>query len=377
MTQRAYQRCTRCIMDTTDPKIVFDEKGVCNHCHRYDNLLASRVFRGEEAEAKLQEIVKQIKGSRTKEGYDCLIGVSGGVDSTYVAYLTKKKLGLNPLAVHFDNGWNSELAVGNIERTIQRMGIDLLTHVIDWEEFKHLQLSFLKSSTPDGEVPTDHAINALLFREANKHGIRYIINGMNFATESMAVEDWAYGHSDWRYIRSVHQRFENTPLKDYPHYTFLDLFYWTFIKRIRVISILNYIDYNKDEVKRLIQDELGWIDYGGKHYESVYTRFYQGYVLPQKFNIDKRIGHLSDLIRSGQVSREEALQKLEHPDYNNELMESDKEFVQKKFGLTPEAFAQIMDEPPKNHMDYPNNKTRVMQIKDIVNRLRKAGLYTK
>lgn len=363
-------------MDTTDPDIVFDEHGVCHHCYRYDIELPKRVFHGDEGKKRLQKLVETIKSSGSKSEYDCIIGVSGGVDSTYVAYLTKQ-LGLRPLAVHFDNGWNSELAVSNIEKTLDKLGIDLYTYVMDWPSFKNLQLSFLKASTPDGEIPTDHAINALLFQEASKRGIKFIISGMNFATESMSVPAWSYGHSDWKYIRSVHKQFGTSSLKKYPHFTFTDLFRWNVLQRIQVVSVLNYVDYQKEEAMRILQDELGWIYYGGKHYESVYTRFYQGYVLPKKFNIDKRKGHLSDLIRSGQLSRDEALKKMDEPGYDVTLLRQDKAFVIKKFGVTESEFEALLNAPPKTFQDYPNQFTTVQNLKKIVNLLRTKGWYSK
>jgi hypothetical protein len=267
--------------------------------------------------------------------------------------------------------------VSNIEKTLDKLGIDLYTYVIDWEEFKDLQLSFLKASTTDGEIPSDHAINALLFREANKRGIKYIISGMNFATESMAVKSWAYGHSDWKYIRSVHKIFGKTKLSNYPHFTFFNLFWWTFIKRIKSVAILNYINYNKDKVMKILQEELGWVYYGGKHYESVYTRFYQGYVLPIKFNVDKRRGHLSDLILSGQISRQQALAEIEKPGYDKELLSQDFYFVRKKFELDEKEFKCLMDLPVKLFKDYPNNDKLVSQVKRLVNYLRFKGWYTK
>lgn len=363
-------------MDTTDPEIVFDAAGVCNHCHKYDIELPKRVFQGQIANEKLTEIVNKIKQSGKGREYDCIIGVSGGVDSTYVAYLTKE-LGLRALAIHFDNGWNSELAVSNIEKVLDKLDIDLFTYVIDWEEFKDLQLSFLKASTPDGEIPTDHAINALLFREASKRGIKYIINGMNFATESMAVRMWAYGHSDWKYIKAVHKIFGTSSLKKYPHYSFFNLFYWTFIKRIKVVSILNYVDFDKNKVMELIQEKLNWVYYGGKHYESVYTRFFQGYILPTKFNIDKRIGHLSDLIRSGQLSRENALTELSLPAYDVQMKNIDLDFVIKKLDFNKSSFEKLMNEKPKNFMAYPNSASTIIKIKKGVNYLRAKGLYSK
>lgn len=373
---KTYQQCTRCIMDTSDPNICFDKDGVCNHCHRYYEMLEQRIVNKNESVYKLNEIVKKIKRNGKGKEYDCIIGVSGGVDSTYVAYLTKE-LGLRPLAVHFDNGWNSELAVSNIEKVLDKLNIDLYTYVIDWPMFRDLQISFLKSSTPDGEIPTDHAINALLFREANKRNIKYIINGMNFATESMAVESWAYGHSDWKYIKSVHKRFGNIKLTKYPEYSLSDLFYWTFFRNIKVISILNYIEYNKDAVMRKIQDELDWIYYGGKHYESVYTRFFQGYILPVKFKIDKRVGHFSDLIRSGQISRENALKEVANEIYDPKLLAQDKEYVIKKLNYTQEEFEQMMNAPIKSFLDYPNSYALITKLKKFVNWLRGRELYSK
>lgn len=373
-----YKRCTRCIMDTSDPEITFDDKGVCKHCHRYDEILDSRVFRGEEAQTKLNTLVDAIKTKGKNKEYDCIIGVSGGVDSTYVAYLTKQ-LGLNPLAIHFDNGWNSELAVSNIEKTLDKLGIDLYTYVIDWDVFSDLQKAFLKASTPDGEIPTDHAINALLFKEASKRGIKYIISGMNFATESMSVRMWSYGHSDWTYINDVYKKHgSGHSLKVYPHFNFFNLFNWTFLKKIKVVSILNYIEYNKANTIELLQKELGWVKYEGKHYESVYTRFYQGYILPEKFNVDKRVGHLSDLIRAGQISREEALEEIKKDVYpSKELLAQDKEFMYKKFNYTKDEFEQIMNLPPKTFLDYKNKAKTVDKLKVFVNFLRKKGKYSK
>lgn len=363
-------------MDISDPEIIFDNHGVCNHCIRYENELHRRVFVGQDANEKLKALVEKIKRSGKGKEYDCIIGVSGGVDSTYVAYLTKQ-LGIKPLAVHFDNGWNSELAVSNIEKTLEHLGIDLYTYVIDWEEFKDLQISFLKASTPDGEIPTDHAINALLFREANKRGIKYIINGMNFAAESISIPGWAYGHSDWKYIKSVHKIFGSAKLKRYPKYTFFNLFWWNIIRQIKVVSILNYVEYKKDAVMKLLQSELGWVYYGGKHYESVYTRFFQGYILPKKFGIDKRKAHLSDLIKSGQISREDALVELEKPSYDEQLFRQDMAFVIKKFELNVTSFQEIMNLPIKTFRDYPNNFKRVQLLKSYVNKLREKGLYSR
>lgn len=373
---REYQICTKCIMDTTDPDISFDEKGACNHCKRYEEIVPSRVFEGEEAKTKMEAIVSKMKKDGKGRDYDCIIGVSGGVDSTYIAYLVKE-LGLRPLAIHFDNGWNSELAVSNIEKVLSKLGIDLYTYVINWEEFRDLQISFLKASTPDGEVPTDHAIGALLWREASNRGIKYIISGMNFKSEAMSVPAWAYGHSDWKYIKSVHKLFGTKKLKTYPHFSFIKLFTTNFVRGIRTVSLLNYMDYNKEEAMDVLQNQLDWVYYGGKHYESIYTRFYQSYILPRKFNIDKRRGHLSDLINSGQLTREAALVEIEKEICPKELLEEDKEYVIKKFGLTEKTFDDLMNLPLKNFRHYKNSYEFVQFLRNLVNRLRSKGLYAK
>lgn len=371
-----YKICSKCLMDTSDPDIFFDDYGVCNHCKRYTDIVKSRVFEGDEASQKLQELISNIKKSGKGKDYDCLIGVSGGVDSTYVAYLLKQ-YGLRPLAVHFDNGWNSELAVSNIEKTLSKLGIDLYTYVIDWPEFKDLQLSFLKASTPDGEIPTDHAIDSFLWQQASKRGIKYVVSGMNFKSEAMSVPAWAYGHSDWKYIKAIHKKYGSKKLSKYPHYTFFDLFYYNIIKGIRIVSVLNYLEYNKDEAIKVLEKELGWVYYGGKHYESIYTRFYQSYILPRKFNIDKRRGHLSDLINSGQINRLDAEKLLEKEVCPEELMNSDLEFVKKKLNLTQEQFEEIMQLPIKSYKDYPNSYATVQFLRKSVNFLRKIGLYFK
>ena len=257
--------CTRCLLDTTDPDIVFDDQGVCNHCHRYEALVAARLFEGAEAERARAALVAKIKAEGAGKPYDCVIGVSGGVDSTYVAYVVKQ-LGLRPLAVHLDNGWNSELAVANIEKTLRTLDIDLYTYVIDWEEFRDLQLAFLHASTPDGEVPTDHAILAILYQVAARHGIRHVLLGTNVISEATMPLKWGYGYYDLKYIKAVHKRFGKVPLRTYPRFGLAKLFYYMAVKRIRPVSILNYIHYDKTEAMATIERELGCVYYFVKDY---------------------------------------------------------------------------------------------------------------
>jgi N-acetyl sugar amidotransferase len=375
MIERPFQICTKTVMDTIgDPNITFDENGVCNYYYEFKEKLAIRVPNIDEGKKQLNTIIGKIKQDGIDKQYDCLIGVSGGVDSTYVAYLVNQ-LGLRPLAVHLDNGWDSELAVKNIENILNKLGIDLHTEVLDWNEFRELQLSFLKASTPDGEIPTDHSIVTVMYTIAAKYNIKYIISGQNFRNEGMLPPSWARGYLDWKYIRSVQKIFGKQKLKTFPHLTVPQFIYYNTIKGIRNISILNYIDFNKDEAMKIIQEELGWQYYGGKHYESIYTRFYQSYILPKKFNIDKRKAHLTCLIIStGEVTREQAIEILKTPTADPKLIEDDMEYVIKKLGITPQYFEDIMKAPIKSIEDYPNIHYLEKSFRKLLLRLRKMNL---
>ena len=350
-----YRICTRCIMDTSDPDIWFDEQGVCSHCHKYEDLIQGKSYLRKKEPRALERLVDEIKRKGKGNAYDCVIGVSGGVDSTYTAYVTKK-LGLRPLAVHLDNGWNSELAVSNIEKALKTLQIDLNTYVIDWEEFRDLQLAFLKASTPDSEIPTDHAILAILYQVAATQNIEYILSGHNTATEGGGVAAWSQGHGDWRYIKNIQKQFGTKPLKSFSHYGPLRFVYYNLIRRIKWIQILDYLDYDKKNALITLQNELCWKYYGAKHFESIYTRFFQGYILPKKFGYDKKRVHLSSLIWSGQMSRWAALEELVRNDYPHDLQEQDKEFVIKKLEISQEEFEQIMRLQSKSFWDYPSYK---------------------
>ena len=369
--QNEYRICARCLMDTSDPEIQFDEHGVCNHCHDYDRLIKQRIIKGAAGLLYLEKLVEQIKQAGRGKPYDCLMGVSGGVDSTYVAYVAKHKFGLRPLAVHMDNGWDSELAVKNIEETLKRLDIDLFTKVLDWEEFKDLQLAFLRASTPDSEIPSDHAIWAVIGDMAEKLKVRYILTGFNVRTETHLPRAWSQGHFDWGYIQNVHKQFGKGGLKTFPHQGFIT--YYRRLLGLQRIDILNYLDYNKQEAMQLLENELGWKYYGGKHHESIYTRFYQGYILPQKFGYDKRRSHLSSQICSGEITRELALAELQEPAYSPSVQEEDREYVAKKLGLIDHEFDAIMNLPKKKFLDYPSY-TRVLQgplLKGMYNSLLK------
>jgi N-acetyl sugar amidotransferase len=339
-------------MDTTDPEIIFDDNGICNHCHMYDKLVRQHILPAPQRGQKLREVVNLVKQAGRGKPYDCVIGVSGGVDSTYVAY-SIRQLGLRPLAVHLDNGWDSELAVKNIEQTLRLLDIDLYTWVLDWEEFRDLQVAFLRSSTPDSEIPSDHAIVAALHQTADKYRLGYIISGYNIQTESHLPRNWSQGHQDWRYISAVHKRFGTRPLKTFPHFGLLKRWLYRFTHRW--VNILDYLDYSKANAMQILQKELGWQYYGGKHYESIYTRFYQGYILPAKFGYDKRRSHLSSQICSGELSRAAALAELREPTYAPTLQEEDRDYVIKKLELTESEFEMIMNLQPKSYQDYPSD----------------------
>lgn len=350
---RAYQQCTRCILDTNDDaEIRFDAAGVCNYCQHYDEAKQRSGRKGEKDPAVLKKLVDDIKASGRGKEYDCIIGVSGGVDSTYVAWLVKG-LGLRPLAVHLDYGWNSELAVQNITSTLHRLEVDLYTHVVNWEEIKDLQLAFLKASVVDIELLNDFAIFATLHNEAHRRGIKYVLHGGNVETEGEKLpKGWAHEKFDQLNILSIHKKFGKVKLRTYPRLSFSKRFYLNVVYKLRWVGILDYVPYNKSEVKALITRELNWRDYGGKHFESIFTRFYQAYILPTKFHIDKRKFHYSVLICSGQITRQQALEEMKLPVYDPAMLRTDYEFVLKKLDLTQSQFEQLMALPVKPHLAY-------------------------
>ncbi len=351
----AYRICTRCVMDTSDPDITFDATGTCSHCAMYDQVMRDdpfrdRAFRQRSLEQKVDEIRRAGRG----KDYDCIIGVSGGVDSTYVAWKVKE-LGLRPLAVHLDNGWDAELAVHNIQKVLGNLQIDLVTHVLDWDEFRDLQLAFLRASTPDSEIPSDHAIITSVFQAAWKHRIPYLVMGHNKATELVLPAGWSQGHFDWVYISSVHRQFGTRPLKTFPHLAPPQYLRYRWWYKNRSVAILDYMDYSKAEAMDVLQNKLGWQYYGGKHYESIYTRFFQGYILPTKFGFDKRRAHLANLVLSREMTRPQALAELVKDPYPSEAMKrEDRDYVIKKLQITEEDFEGIMHAPTKRYADYPS-----------------------
>lgn len=344
--------CSKCVLDETDPLITFDENGICNHCHRYDEMVDKYVVQGSLGFLKMSGIASEIKEKGKNKNYDCVIGLSGGVDSAYALYRAIDTFGLRPLAVHIDNGWNTALSVSNVNKMVREFNIDLHTHVIDWEEFKDVQLSFLKAGVPDLEIPSDLAINSYLLKFAHSQGIDCIIQGGNIRTESHIPKAWSQGHRDWKYVQSIHKEYGSVPIKTLPHMTLLEYAY--LYKRVRQVFILNYLDYNKQQALQELKHRLNFFEYEGKHCESSYTRFYQRFMLPIRFDYDKRKSHLSSLICSGQISREDALEILKKKPWDYEELASDLVFVMKKLSLPEDAYVDLMSLPKNSYNDFLN-----------------------
>ena len=340
-------------MDTSAQEICFDAQGICNFCKEHEVKVLDAPFSKPDALQQLQALVEKIKAKASGE-YDSIVGLSGGVDSSFVAYQAVK-LGLKPLAVHFDNGWNSELAVKNIEELVNRLGLDLMTFVIDWEEFRDIQRSFFKAHVIDIELVTDHAIFAAMFQIAKKHGIRYILSGTNAATEGIMPRSWQHFKFDLRNLKAIHRAHGTQNIKKYPTIGIAGLAWNHYVAGFKSVSLLNYMRYNKTEAMQTLSSELGWKYYGGKHYESVFTKFYQAHILPQKFKVDKRRIHLSDLIMNAELTRDQALTELEKPLYSAEDLQRDSDYVRKKLGFSLEEFEQYLTAAPKPHSDYASD----------------------
>lgn len=356
-----YRQCSISVMDNiADPDITFDEKGICNYYYEYLEAEKKYVLKGEEGQKKYEQIITQLKTDGKGKKYDCILGVSGGVDSTYLAYLAKEG-GLRVLCVHFDNGWNSELAVKNIQNIVEKCGFDLYTYVIDWEEFKDIQLSYFKANVIDIEAVTDIAISHVVQKIAKDQKINTILSGDNVVTEFTLPKAWTYKNTT--NLMAIQKIFGNNKLKKYPlihPITRRVIARWN---KLTIVKPLNYISYNKSAVKTLISEKLGWVDYGGKHYESVFTRFYQGFILPEKFKVDKRKAHLSNLIFSGQLSKEIAFSELEGPTYPKELFNKDYEFVLKKLNFSQESFESYINSPMVSHQEFSSSLRITAELK--------------
>lgn len=353
-------------MDTSDLDIVFDDKGVCNHCRAADLLLPQYRFTPEQSQRRLNEIAARLKKVGRGKRYDCVLGMSGGVDSSFAAH-TAARLGLRILAIHFDNGWNSEIAVSNIKKIVEKCGFELHTYVINWPEFRDVQRAFIKASVVDIEMVTDHAIFAAMFRIARQRHIRYVLSGTNRATEHGMPRTWLWRKQDLVNLKAIHRRFGTVKLKTFPMLgSFRAAMYTKLGLGLEYVEILNNLNYRKTSAIEELERIYGWRYYGGKHYESVFTKFYQAYILPIKFGIDKRKVHLSDLVRNGEITREEALIELARPLYAPEELRADREYVLKKLGFSDIEFEKILSAPPIAHTNYPSDQIAVKFAQRIV-----------
>lgn len=355
-------------MDTTDVEIVFDENGYCNHCAEFLNNRARHYSRDKDSERRIDQILQKIKNDGKKGEYDCVVGISGGVDSCYTAYLAKQK-GLRILAVHLDNGWNSEEAVQNVKNLANKLEIDYESYVLDWDEFRDIQLAFLKASVPEAETPTDMAIPAALHYYAAKYNVKYILSGGNLATEGILPASWHYDAKDMKYFNYIQNTFGQKKIKNFPTFGYKKEMYYKLFKGIRMTYLLNYVPYLKEEAIELLTKNFGWKFYGGKHHESKYTKFIQSYYLYEKFPIDYRRATLSSQICLGDVKREDALEKLKTLPYNADEIETEKRYISKKLQISLEEFEAIINLPAKWHWDYPNDKKKLGFIYDTYRRL--------
>ncbi len=366
MPEAAYKICSRCVMDTSDPEISFDDNGHCNHCRWAEEHLRSGWYRGTRGLEKLSAVAAEIRGYGKNKEYDCIIGVSGGVDSSYLLHVAKVLMGLRPLAVHVDAGWNSEIAVKNIESLIKALDIDLFTYVVDWEEMKDLQLSFLEASVANQDIPQDHVFAAKLYEFAVRNNIRYVLTGSNLTSESILPASWGYDSTDRRHLLAIHRRFGRRTIDTYPTMSFFQYhFYWPVIRRMKRVAPLNYIDYDKRKAIAELTDTYGWRYYGGKHYESRWTKFFQSYYLPVKFGYDKRRAHLSSILVAGQVSRDEALAQLGMAPYDAGEIENEKDHVARKLGIDIVELERLIALPNRSFRDYPNNYPVVSALRKV------------
>lgn len=366
--RRPYRICTKLVIDTSDPDVTFDEHGVSNYWHEYKAFIATQPDAGTRA-ALLKVTVERLRSYGRGKKYDCILGLSGGVDSSYLAWLAVQ-LGLRPLLVHFDNGWNSELAVANIEQICRKLNLPLQTFVMNWPEFRDLQRAFFKASVLDLEIPTDHMIFGALYQVARQNGIRFILSGNNYSTEWLLPREWYYRKFDLVNIRGIHRRYGELPMKHLPALGVWQTTWYKVWYRMQDIKLLDLVDHRKQEAKELLMSELGWRDYGGKHYESIFTRFYQGYILPRKFGIDKRKAHLSNLILSGQMTREQALAELQQPTYDPQLKEEDKVYVAKKLGFSAVEFEDLLNMPSRRHEEFGTDENDLKLLREFMGWIR-------
>ena len=345
-------------MDTTDSAIVFDDQGVCDHCNTFKNVTLPSWDKGLGGQVQLATLVDTIKRKGQGKDFDCIIGMSGGIDSSYLTYIAKEKMGLRPLVFHVDAGWNSQIAVNNIERLIDGLGLDLFTEVIDWQEMRDLQLAFFKSGVPHIDTPQDHAFFATMYKFATQHNVKYILTGANLSTECIRNPiEWMYYQSDSRQLKDIHRQFGSRPLKTFPVTSILWHKIWLpYFKGIKVVRPLNMVPYFKEQAKQLLMERFGWQPYSQKHFESRFTKFYESYWLPKRFGYDVRRVQFSSLIVTGQMTRKDALENLKKPSYDKAAIGIEIEFVANKLGISAEELNSCLTFPRRTYRDFKNQQ---------------------
>lgn len=367
-----YKRCSRCVMDVTDSMIVFNDDGVCDNCQNFDNNIKPNWHPNEIGNAELLKYAEKIKQENKDKEFDCIIGLSGGLDSSYTAYIAKEVMGLRPLLFHVDAGWNTDQAVGNIEKLVDGLGLDLYTEVINWEEMKDLQLAFLKSGIPDQDMPQDTAFFSAMYKFARKNKIKYVLTGGNYSTECCREpNEWgAYPGIDKVLISDIHRKFGSRPLRTFPILDVLvyKIFYFQLL-RMKVFKPLNFVPYIKNDAEQLLNEKFGWLPFQHKHHESRFTRFYEDYWMPKKFGYEKRKAHFSSLIMTKQMNREDALVRLSKPEMSDEFLKNEFDYVAKKLGLTVNELQEIFDEPNKTYANYKNKLNLIQLGAKVINLL--------
>lgn len=353
---RKYQICTNCVMDTTDTRIVFDNNSVCDHCRNFYDNIAPYWHTNEDGKRELENIVAKIKEEGKNQEFDCILGLSGGVDSSYMLHIAVKEFGLRPLVFHVDGGWNSELAVHNIQVLIDKLALDLYTEVVNWEEMRAFQLALFKSGVPHIDIPQDHAFVAALYNFAEKYKIKYILNGGNFSTECvMPPMEWMYYGTDMRQIKDILRRFSTLKMETYPFSSiFRHKIYLRYIKNVQVVKLLNYRPYIKNDALKLLEQEYGWTPYPQKHFESRFTKFYEGYWLPERFGFDTRRTQFSSLILTGQMTRCEAIERLKISAYDPSTIDDEFRYIATKLGISSKELKEYFNMPKKYYWDYDN-----------------------
>lgn len=354
-----YQICTNCVMDTSDPRIVFDENGICDHCIDFRTNVQPKWHPDEQSRQQLQAIVQSIQGAGKGKDFDCLLGISGGMDSSYMLHVMVKEFGLRPLVFHVDGGWNSELAVHNINVLIDKLGLDLYTEVINWDEMRDFQLAWFKSGVPHIDIPQDHAFVATLYDFADKYRINYILNGGNISTEVVRYPiEYYYFGTDMLHIRDIMKRYSTIQMSTYPFSSiYRHKIYLRYVRKVRVVKPLNLLPYTKAAATELLRTQYGWKPYPQKHFESRFTRFFEGYWLPERFGFDVRRVQFSSLILTGQMSRDQALRELEKPSYDLATIAHDFTYIATKLGISDDQLRGYFEMPKKYYWDYRNQKS--------------------